>query len=76
MQCSIGKKDHGGAGERRRRSGGGVRSRQYVGSAAQRGAKAAASAPPGLMTTGTLVVGMDLQFKPEMYLKGSTPAGL
>jgi ABC-type amino acid transport substrate-binding protein len=39
------------------------------------GAKAAAGAPPGLMTNGQLVVGMSLQFKPEMYLKGSTPAG-
>ena len=38
-------------------------------------AKAAATAPPGLMSSGTLVVGMSLQFKPEMYLKGSTPAG-
>lgn len=38
-------------------------------------ASAAASAPPGLMTPGTLVVGMDLQFKPEMYLKGGQPAG-
>src|SRR4029077_16884306 len=35
----------------------------------------AASATPGLMSSGTLVVGMTLQFKPEMYLKGSTPAG-
>jgi ABC-type amino acid transport substrate-binding protein len=38
-------------------------------------AHTAASAPPGLMSSGTLVVGMDLQFKPEMYLNGSTPAG-
>jgi ABC-type amino acid transport substrate-binding protein len=36
---------------------------------------AAATAPPGLMTPGTLVVGMDLQFKPEMYLSGGKPAG-
>lgn len=35
----------------------------------------AASSNPGLMTPGTLVVGMTLQFKPEMYLIGSTPAG-
>jgi ABC-type amino acid transport substrate-binding protein len=35
----------------------------------------AASAPPGLMSAGTLTVGMDLQFKPEMYLNGSNPAG-
>jgi ABC-type amino acid transport substrate-binding protein len=38
-------------------------------------AHTAAGAPPGLMSSGTLVVGMDLQFKPEMYLNGSTPAG-
>jgi ABC-type amino acid transport substrate-binding protein len=43
--------------------------------AAASGAKAAATPPPGLMTNGQLVVGMSLQFKPEMYLKGSTPAG-
>lgn len=36
---------------------------------------AAATAPPGLMTPGTLVVGMDLQFKPEMYLNNGKPAG-
>lgn len=36
---------------------------------------ASSSANPGLMTAGTLVVGMNLQFKPEMYLKGNTPAG-
>ena len=30
---------------------------------------------PGLMSANTLVVGMTLQFKPEMYLKGTTPAG-
>jgi ABC-type amino acid transport substrate-binding protein len=35
----------------------------------------AASGVPGLMTNGQLVVGMDLQFKPEMYLNGSSPAG-
>jgi ABC-type amino acid transport substrate-binding protein len=34
-----------------------------------------AGANPGLMSAGTLVVGMTLQFKPEMYLKGTTPAG-
>jgi len=39
------------------------------------GSAAGATANPGLMTPGTLVVGMSLQFKPEMYLKGSTPAG-
>lgn len=42
---------------------------------AKSSARAATSAPPGLMTNGQLVVGMSLQFKPEMYLKGSTPAG-
>lgn len=42
--------------------------------AANRG-HAATSPPPGLMTNGQLVVGMSLQFKPEMYLKGNTPAG-
>jgi ABC-type amino acid transport substrate-binding protein len=31
--------------------------------------------PPGLMNNGTLVVGMNLQFKPEMYLKNGKPAG-
>lgn len=31
--------------------------------------------PPGLMNAGTLVVGMDLQFKPEMYLNRGKPAG-
>ena len=36
---------------------------------------AAAKSPPGLMQSGTLVVGMDLQFKPEMYLNGGKPAG-
>jgi len=38
-------------------------------------AVAASSSPPGLMSPGTLVVGMDLQFKPEMYLKNGKPAG-
>ena len=32
-------------------------------------------APPGLMSPGTLTVGMTLQFKPEMYLKNGKPAG-
>lgn len=45
------------------------------GAASASSARAAAGAPPGLMTNGQLVVGMSLQFKPEMYLKGSTPAG-
>jgi ABC-type amino acid transport substrate-binding protein len=31
--------------------------------------------PYGLMTPGTLVVGMDLQFKPQMYLQNGKPAG-
>ncbi len=43
--------------------------------AAATSGRAAASPPPGLMTNGQLVVGMSLQFKPEMYLKGNTPAG-
>jgi len=34
-----------------------------------------AGSNPGLMSGSTLVVGMTLQFKPEMYLKGTTPAG-
>jgi ABC-type amino acid transport substrate-binding protein len=38
-------------------------------------AHSATAADPGLMTPGTLVVGMDLQFKPEMYLKNGKPAG-
>jgi ABC-type amino acid transport substrate-binding protein len=36
---------------------------------------AASSAPPGLMSQGTLTVGMSLQFKPEMYIKNGKPAG-
>jgi len=35
----------------------------------------ASSSNPGLMSAGTLEVGMNLQFKPEMYLNGSQPAG-
>lgn len=46
-----------------------------VGIATAGQAASAATSNPGLMTPGTLVVGMNLQFKPEMYLKGSTPAG-
>jgi ABC-type amino acid transport substrate-binding protein len=38
-------------------------------------ASAATKTMPGLMTPGTLTVGMDLQFAPEMYLKGGKPAG-
>ena len=38
-------------------------------------ASAATKTMPGLMTPGTLTVGMDLQFKPEMYLQGNKPAG-
>jgi ABC-type amino acid transport substrate-binding protein len=38
-------------------------------------ASSAAGSNPGLMTPGTLVVGMTLQFKPEMYLNGNKPAG-
>jgi polar amino acid transport system substrate-binding protein len=36
---------------------------------------ASAKADDGLMTSGTLVVGMNLQFKPEMYLDNGQPAG-
>lgn len=36
---------------------------------------AASNAPPGLMSQGTLTVGMSLQFKPEMYLQNGKPAG-
>ncbi len=36
---------------------------------------ASMSSPPGLMSPGTLVVGMNLQFKPEMYLQNGKPAG-
>ena len=36
---------------------------------------ASSSAPPGLMSPGTLIVGMNLQFKPEMYLQNGKPAG-
>jgi ABC-type amino acid transport substrate-binding protein len=38
-------------------------------------AKPAASNPYGLMDPTTLVVGMDLQFKPQMYLQNGKPAG-
>src|SRR5205809_154618 len=31
--------------------------------------------PYNLATAGTLVVGMDLEFKPEMYLQNGKPAG-
>jgi ABC-type amino acid transport substrate-binding protein len=43
--------------------------------AATGSAKPAASNPYGLMDPTTLVVGMDLQFKPEMYLQNGKPAG-
>ena len=38
-------------------------------------ARPVADNPYGLMTPGTLVVGMDLQFKPQMYLQNGKPAG-
>jgi ABC-type amino acid transport substrate-binding protein len=38
-------------------------------------AKPVAANPYGLMDPTTLVVGMDLQFKPEMYLQNGKPAG-
>lgn len=33
------------------------------------------AADSGLMTPGTLVVGMNLQYKPQMFLEGDTPTG-
>lgn len=33
------------------------------------------AADSGLMTPGTLVVGMNLQYKPQMFLEGDTPSG-
>jgi len=33
------------------------------------------AADSGLMTPGTLVVGMNLQYKPQMFLDGDTPSG-
>ena len=44
-------------------------------SASASSGSAAAGGMPGLATRGTLVVGMDLQFKPEMYLSHGHPAG-
>jgi ABC-type amino acid transport substrate-binding protein len=38
-------------------------------------AKPQQSNPYNLITPGTLVVGMDLEFKPEMYLQNGKPAG-
>jgi ABC-type amino acid transport substrate-binding protein len=38
-------------------------------------ARPAADNPYNLATPGTLVVGMDLEFKPEMYLQNGKPAG-
>ncbi len=38
-------------------------------------ARPAAANPYGLMDPTTLVVGMDLQFKPQMYLQNGKPAG-
>lgn len=34
-----------------------------------------AAGDSGLMTPGTLVVGMNLQYKPQMFLDGDTPSG-
>jgi len=39
------------------------------------GSLASSSGPPGLMSPGTLTVGMNLQFKPEMYIQNGKPAG-
>jgi ABC-type amino acid transport substrate-binding protein len=47
------------------------------GSSSSSASTAGGSSPStaGLMTPGTLVVGMNLQFKPEMYLQNGKPAG-
>jgi ABC-type amino acid transport substrate-binding protein len=39
------------------------------------GSEAPAADDMGLMTPGTLVVGMNLQYKPQMFLEGDTPSG-
>jgi ABC-type amino acid transport substrate-binding protein len=39
------------------------------------GSSSAPKVDNGVMTAGTLVVGMNLQFKPEMYLDNGQPAG-
>ncbi len=46
-----------------------------LGLSATASSAASSSAPPGLMSQGTLTVGMSLQFKPEMYIKNGKPAG-
>jgi ABC-type amino acid transport substrate-binding protein len=45
------------------------------GSSPSSAAGGGSSASAGLMTKGVLVVGMNLQFKPEMYLSNGKPAG-
>jgi len=45
------------------------------GNSDDKSASAGAKPDDGLMTPGTLVVGMNLQFKPEMYLDNGQPAG-
>ena len=45
------------------------------GSSGSSGSGGGKSAELGLKESGTLTVGMNLQFKPEMYLEGSKPAG-
>jgi ABC-type amino acid transport substrate-binding protein len=46
-----------------------------TGSSAAPEESGAGSEDIGLMTPGTLVVGMNLQYKPQMFLDGDTPSG-
>ena len=46
-----------------------------TGSSAAPEESAGGSEDIGLMTPGTLVVGMNLQYKPQMFLDGDTPSG-
>jgi ABC-type amino acid transport substrate-binding protein len=56
-------------------SSGGSSASSSGGSAPAGGGTTAAAAAAGLMNKGTLTVGMNLQFKPEMYLDNGKPAG-
>ncbi|MDX6566661.1 MAG: polar amino acid transport system substrate-binding protein [Gaiellales bacterium] len=47
----------------------------FAGGASASPQKQAATPDLGLISSGTLTVGMTLQFKPEMYLKAGKPAG-
>jgi ABC-type amino acid transport substrate-binding protein len=47
----------------------------FAGGASASPQKQAATPDLGLISSGTLTVGMTLQFKPEMYLKNGKPAG-